>query len=217
MIPTIRQTIRVRIGLAVFPLIALLVGGSGDPSGGRLAERLREIEQARGKIRTLQARFVQTKHLKLLEKPLVSRGRFAFQSPDRLLWLIEEPASLRIVVRGERVFLPGLSARDQEALGSSGLAALLRDMSTIFEGPLGQLQDSFDLSISTQADAIDVMLVPRLESWKRMFRNMQLRLARPHLLVERLRLEESVGDSVEIVFDQLERNIDLPESEFDTN
>jgi outer membrane lipoprotein-sorting protein len=63
--------------LAVFLGCGLLVGW---------AQSWEQIRQVSAGVNTLQAGFVQRKHLKILSRPLVSEGRFYFRSPDALRW-----------------------------------------------------------------------------------------------------------------------------------
>ena len=50
------------------------------------ADTFEEIQAAAGKVTSLQARFVQEKHLPILTRPLVAKGYFVFQGPDSLRW-----------------------------------------------------------------------------------------------------------------------------------
>ena len=57
--------------IVVFPVTVLAVGGSN-------------VQPVR--VQSVQADFSQEKHLKILVRPLVSRGRFLFKAPDSLRW-----------------------------------------------------------------------------------------------------------------------------------
>jgi outer membrane lipoprotein-sorting protein len=68
---------------------------------------LRAIEAAQADARTVSARFTQTKHLSLLDEPLVSSGRFMFRRPDRIRLDIESPRPATIVITGREISIPG--------------------------------------------------------------------------------------------------------------
>ena len=55
------------------------------------AEAMADKLQKPGRLRSVQAEFVQEKHLKILTRPLVSRGTFAFQAPQSLRWEYRSP------------------------------------------------------------------------------------------------------------------------------
>lgn len=175
---------------------------------------LREIEAAHAQTRTMTARFVQTKHLSLLKEPLVSSGRFAFKAPDRVLWAIEQPRPATIVVRGSEVVIPGLSPEDRRALAMTPLAAAAQQMGAMFAGSVAALARDFVVDAHGHAGGITVGLVPRAAAWKEAFQSMELRFVRPDLGVREIRMEDRLGDRLEIVLRDVQRNVDLPESTF---
>jgi outer membrane lipoprotein-sorting protein len=176
------------------------------------ADCLREIERAQADTRSLSARFVQTKHLSLLEEPLVSRGRFVFAKPDRVLWAIEEPQPVRVVIAGDDVRLEGVSKGDRSALAMSPLSTMLSQLAAIFAGSIEKLEEGFEVTAVDDGTNVQLTLTPRREAWKRMFQVVRLRFERPLLAVHRIELEDALGDRLEIELSELERNIDVPPS-----
>jgi hypothetical protein len=55
------------------------------------ADSFEGIQAAASNVTSLQARFVQEKHLPILTRPLVAKGFFVFQGPDSLRWEYETP------------------------------------------------------------------------------------------------------------------------------
>lgn len=177
---------------------------------------LREIETARSGVVTMTARFVQTKHLSLMTEPLVASGHFAFERPDRILWAIEKPRPVRIVVRGGEVIIPGLAAEDRRALESAPLAAVGRQLAALFAGPLENLQRDCELDARGDGKEIRLRLEPRRESWRDVFRSMEVRFRRPDLVIDRIRMEDALGDHLEIVLKDVQCNVELPSSTFES-
>lgn len=58
------------------------------------------IRRAAASIKSLETTFVQTRTLKLLRKPLVSRGSLAFRRPNDLRWEYESPLPTLLVAHG---------------------------------------------------------------------------------------------------------------------
>ena len=50
-----------------------------------------DIQSAAEKIKSVSANFSQEKHLQILIKPLVSKGRFYFLAPDSVRWEYTSP------------------------------------------------------------------------------------------------------------------------------
>jgi len=66
------------------------------------AESWEQIRQVSAGVNNVQADFVQHKHLKILSRPLVSKGRFYFRSPDALRWEYLTPVrSVLLLSRGD--------------------------------------------------------------------------------------------------------------------
>ncbi len=174
---------------------------------------LHAVEASQQSTRALSARFEQTKHLSLLAKPLVSRGWFAFRQPDQILWRIEDPA---ITVRIDRqgVHLPDLPGAEAEVAAVAPFSSMLREISGVFTGSLATVRSSFDVRAEGDAAGIRVHLVPRSAQWQRMLRSIDLGFATPDLVMRTVRVEEALGDSLEIVFSDVHRNDAVAEAAF---
>ncbi len=175
---------------------------------------LRAIEAAQQATRTLAARFEQTKHLSLMSEPLITRGRFAFKAPDQVLWQIDDPkVTVRIDQHG--VHLPDLPGAAAEAASLAPFAEMMRELSGLFRGSLAAVQKSFDVTATDEAAGVHVHLVPRSAQWQRMFRSIDLTFAAPDLLMHTIRVDESLGDSLEIVFSDVHRNDGIADAAID--
>ena len=60
---------------------------------------LDSIRKAAATVRTLEASFVQTRTLKILKKPLLSRGIIAYRRPNDLRWEYQSPLAT-VMIRG---------------------------------------------------------------------------------------------------------------------
>jgi len=58
------------------------------------------IRQAAAHIKSIETAFVQTRTLKILTKPLVSRGIMAFRRPNDLRWEYQSPLQTLLVAKG---------------------------------------------------------------------------------------------------------------------
>ena len=64
-----------------------------------LADDWSEIRAAAQETRTVNALFTQEKHLKILSKSLVSKGRLVFRAPDSIRWEYLEPIKSVMLMR----------------------------------------------------------------------------------------------------------------------
>jgi outer membrane lipoprotein-sorting protein len=108
---------------------------SDRPTPGRCAtpvECLAEVTAAQSGVRSIAARFKQTKRVALLREPLVSSGRFTFTRPDRVRWEVLEPAPFVVEIAGSRLRVgEGGELHDVEAGGAAGVFS---DLAGIFTG-----------------------------------------------------------------------------------
>src|SRR5260221_5677279 len=88
---------------------------------------LKAVEAAQAETRTISAHFTQTKHLSLLEEPLVATGRFLFKRPDRMRLDIELPRPATILINGRDIHIPGMSESDQQQLAITPMAAMFTE------------------------------------------------------------------------------------------
>lgn len=172
------------------------------------------IAAAQKTIETVRARFVQTKHLGLLDEPLTSRGGFLFKRPDRVAWQLEEPQPITIVIDDKGIHIPGLSAREKQAMAMIPAGALSSQFGAIFTGSVAALEAEFDVSASSDEKFIRVHLVPRREDVRRVFRTLDLDFPQPPRFIARLSLADAVGDRVEIAFEDVQLNVAIPDSAF---
>jgi outer membrane lipoprotein-sorting protein len=176
---------------------------------------LRVIQQAQPDMRTMTAAFVQVKHVGLLDEPLVSSGRFVFKRPDNILLKMEQPQLLSVTITGREVHIPNLPERERRGLGMAPMASMFTQLNVVFTGSMQALEQGFEVAAVEDDAAIQVTLVPRQESWKRMFRSIQLRFAGPQLLVHNIRLDDALGDNLEITLSDVHYNVDIPDTTFD--
>ena len=175
---------------------------------------LAAIEAAQRDTRTVSARFTQTKHLSLLDEPLVSTGRFVFKRPDRVRLEIESPRPAAILISGRDISIPGLSDSDKQQLAMTPMATMFTELGAMFGGSPAALRQHFQVAAVPADGAIEVTLTPTVPDWQRLFRTIQLRFTEPDFVIGSMRLDDALGDHLDIVMSDVRRNQDIPDSEF---
>lgn len=175
---------------------------------------LQAVAEAQRDTRTIEADFVQVKHLDLLEEPMVSSGRLAFKQPDRVRLDVKSPDPATIIIDGPNVSVPGLSQQQQKAMGTAPIGAMFGQLARIFRGDIEGLRKDFDVTAEPDGTGVRVRLTPRREDWKKAFRSIDLRFSDGLTHVETLRLEDELGDDLEITLHNVRRNRDLSDALF---
>jgi outer membrane lipoprotein-sorting protein len=175
---------------------------------------LQAVDAAQAETRTISARFTQTKHLSLLDEPLVATGRFTFKRPDRMRLDIESPHAATVLINGRQISLPGLSESDRQQLGMTPMAAMFTELGAMFAGSPSALRQHFDVVAEPVDGGILVTLTPTVPDWQRLFRTIRLRFVGPDLVIGAMQLDDALGDRLDIAMNDVERNRDVPDSLF---
>jgi outer membrane lipoprotein-sorting protein len=175
---------------------------------------LQAVAAAQRDTRTIEADFVQVKHLGLLEEPMVSTGRFAFKQPDRVRLDVESPEPATILIDGRNVRIPGLTQQQQKGMGMAPIGAMFGQLAKIFRGDVEGLRQDFEVTAEADGADVRVRLVPRRADWKKAFRSIELRFSGGLSHLETLRLEDELGDSLEVTLRNVRRNRDLSDALF---
>lgn len=200
---------------AVWALGALLF--AAPAFGGRCessAACLALLGEAQAATRSVDARFVQTKHVALLDAPLVSTGRFRFRRPDHVRLDIESPRASTVLIAGRSVTIPGLAASEQQALAGSPMTAMFTELGALFAGQLERAPGSFAVEAASAGDAIDVTLTPTAPDFRRLFHTIALRFAGPRMVIQSMRLDDALGDRLEVELRDVQVDVNLPDSLF---
>ncbi len=148
----------------------------------------------------------------MLEEPLVSTGRVAFERPARIAWEIEGDSPMRVVLDGDRVSIPGMNGEDARAMLAPD--TLVPQLGALFTGNLEALDDRFEVTAACAEQAADISLAPRSPELAMAVASLALELVGPDLFVRRIRMTNGVGDSLEIELVDVERNVDIPAAAF---
>jgi outer membrane lipoprotein-sorting protein len=175
---------------------------------------LKVLAAAQASTQSIDARFVQTKHLSLLDEPLVSTGRFRFRRPDHVRLDVETPHPSTILIAGRSVTIPGLPATEQRAVADSPMAAMFTELGAVFAGNLDHAPAHFTIVARGEGDAIEVTLTPTAADFQRLFRTIALRFAGPDTMVTSMRLDDALGDRLEVELRDVRRNVELPDALF---
>ena len=202
---------------AILLLAALLVSAAsaalaGDPTPAAEWERLRADFSP---IRSIEADFVQEKHLKILARPLVSAGSFAFRAPGDIRWEYLSPVRSLVVIHGERLrrFL-WADGRYEEAGGMQAQAMGLV-LDEIKDWLSGHFENSkvfaAELKPGTPAR---IELTPREEAMKKYIQSATLVLSEQPGVLESIEIREGPDSWTLLRFENIGLNRDLPDSLF---
>lgn len=186
-------------------------------ASGDAATILRFLEQAGRSLKSMQAEFVETKVIVLLDEKQESRGTVLLQVPGRLRWNYESPQPSVMTIRDGR-FARYIPASKQVFRGTArGEADLLVGFGPGAAG-LGKKYEVTLVGEETAAGrAAHVLdLKPRADQ-PSLFSGIRLWVDKERGVPVQTRLTEPTGDHTTIRFEKVRINEPLPAKAFDLN
>ena len=198
-------------------VILLLITRSPSARADDLPPEAREIWAAMSKLQTLRADFTLERTSSLLSRPLVSTGKIRFARPDRLAWVVEQPAPSTFIIDGATV---AFSFPDQgmhqrvDLAGDPEMTRLIQGMLVWLEGDLDRVQRDYLMRWTVEDGVGTATLIPRDPTLAEMMGTMALHFppGGDHALA--VSLIEPDGDHTEISFQRTEINVELGEDAF---
>ena len=142
-------------------LLCLCVPAGAEPADDDRA-RLHAIATSVLGRERVRASFVEERTLSLLQEPLVVRGRFAFDAPDRFRWETLAPTASRLAVEGDEARLSRGGAERRVDLTSLTSAARWLALSRrLAAGELDAIEEAFSVVATGDPADWQLLLTPR--------------------------------------------------------
>ena len=170
---------------------------------------LQQLSDQLAKPQVIHGDFIQEKHLRALPKPLTSTGTFVLAKDHGLLWQLKTPLQ-----QDYRITAQGIARRDgtswQMLPGKSAGAEQNRLFLAVLQGDSSGLQRDFDLQLQGTPDHWTLTLTPRSLLLKQVFKQINIDGGE---LVQRIELQETQGDSTQLLMRNSVSNQPLSEAE----
>ncbi|MDL2268741.1 outer membrane lipoprotein carrier protein LolA [Desulfosarcina sp. OttesenSCG-928-A07] len=126
------------------------------------ADTWEDLQTETGAITSIQTDFVQTKHLPILARPLVSQGKLAFQTPGSLRWEYTAPIHSILVMHKGKIRRLTLDTRTHEFREESGAGLDVMQMvvAEISQWMTGRFEDNAMFSVEL-APSRKILLTPK--------------------------------------------------------
>ncbi len=187
--------------------------------GQELATLLKRLAKEFGQVRTLQAEFVQEKHLSLFKDVAETRGVFLFQQPRSVRFEIRQPFRSIVLADGKH------AAKYEQVEGNwrrldiqeaEVLLIVMNQISSWILGEFGKNTDLYDIR-ATQDGCISVILLPRPKAMSKIISEIDLQLDETSTRFKSIVVREPQGDYSIMKFVSEVRNAALDKNLFDTS
>lgn len=172
------------------------------------------IRAAGEKVEAISADFVQEKHLPILTKPLISRGRLMFRRPDSLRWEYTAPVKSVLLVTADSVrrFVQTDQGITEDA--SVHLQAMQFVMPEIGGWLSGRFADNPLFEADLKGGGI-IRLTPKEEGLARFIERIEIHFSSQPGVIEQVLIVEGENAYTRMRFNRTQVNPDLPDRLFE--
>ena len=159
------------------------------------AQIKQKINQTASAVKTMQCDFVQTKHLKLLNDKLVSKGKMYYQKSDKLRWEYLSPYTYMFILNADKVLLKNQKRNDVIDVKQNKIfKEIARIMMNSVVGNCLTDDKSFKTSLTATSTEWIATLLPQRKDMKGMFQKIILHFNKQKGQVAQVELIEKNGD-----------------------
>jgi len=162
--------------------------------------------------RTLQARFVQEKHLLLFQDVLTSSGTFAFSVPSSLRWEITSPFHSLLIMNGRELakydYIKGQPRRLKLPVADA-LFEVFGQIAGLHQGKFSEQAGKYELAVYSGEPA-RLVLVPKNKKMRQFIPAIEMKFTPALDSVSSVRIREGESDYTLISFEDVRLNPELP-------
>ena len=197
-----------------FPLVPA-IGQENDYHPLKDSASVREmIRKSSLDIHSIEASFVQVKHLDILENDIRSEGMFYFKRENKMRWEYDQPFKYIIVMTGDEILIKNENKVSAFNAKSNKLfTEVSRMMSVMLRGEIFD-NPAFSVSLTGNKDFYLATAKPATKEMQQFLNTVYMYFEKKHLTVSKLRMLENSGDYTLITFHDKKINAEIPDSVF---
>lgn len=171
------------------------------------------IKSAAGSISSVEADFVQEKHMEILSRPMVSKGKLYFQGGGSLRWEYTAPVASVLLAHGSsitRYVKKGDGYTKDSGVRLQSMRIVLQEISLWMKG-------SFDANPAFAPELRPgrvIVLTPKEKSMANIIQKIEMRLSDTPGIIRSVTIYESGKSYTRIEFKNVKLNVKIPESLF---
>jgi outer membrane lipoprotein-sorting protein len=172
-----------------------------------------QIKKTAKDISSVEAEFVQKKHMEILSRPLVSKGKLFFQVPQSLRWEYISPVHSILLMHGGTVtrYIKKGGAVTKDS------SARLQSMQIVLQEITMWMKGNFDANPGFKPELKAgriIVLTPKEKSMADIIQRIELKLSKEPGVIQSVIIYESKKSYTVIDFGRVTMNAKLPDSLF---
>lgn len=160
---------------------------------------LKDIKKVAGTIKSIKAEFIQEKHMKILKRPLISKGNFLFKAPRSLRWEYVYPIKSILLISDKK------SKRyiDNNGTMTEDSSMNLEAMRFVVQEITGWLSGNFEdnqLFNAKLEQGKKIILTPKNKSFSEMIEKIEITLSNQQGVIDSVIIYENLDSYTKIKF-----------------
>ena len=199
------------IACCLFLMCLPVVNINADNSTSEISNVLRDLEIKMSKVKTIQAGFIQEKHLALFNQKIILKGKIFIQKPGLLSWRVLTPLRYSMVINGNTI---SQWDEDTQKVQQVSLAknpsfqVAIQQMQNWFSGAYKSMQGDYQITLTT-AYPITLQFIPRENAVSGNFiKRVVVLFQNDGLYIKEINIEEKNLDSTLLKF--IDAKVDQP-------
>ncbi len=215
--PLKRYAVLIFMGLILFlNPCPVFPSGANLQTESELSWVIKNMKDKEKSLRTLTAKFMQTKNTRLLKEPLYSEGTIYFDSEGKMLFEVTSPSSVMVLIKSGLllIYYPDILKTKEKYLGNNFLKKYLGIGQSVEEF---RKQYSIQFASKTDSGVYHLRFTPKMKEIAKRIDMIEIEVRPPQWLPERICFKEKEGDYTSINLKFTSVNEPLPPGIFKIN
>jgi outer membrane lipoprotein carrier protein len=169
------------------------------------ADELQDIKKTAESIKSVSAAFIQEKHMKILAKPMISKGKFFFTAPGSVRWEYISPVKSILLVHNGAIksYIEGRDGLVEDTKSKAAMGIVMQEITSWLKG-------SFDSpAFRASLDRNKIILTPKDKSFTNIISSIIIEYRTKEKIIKSVRINESSDSYTLITFSEVFQNKDI--------
>ena len=181
-------------------------------------DMIKAIARSAESVSTLQCDIVQTKHMRMMQRGMVSKGSMKYCRPDRLRWEYASPYTYTFLLCEDKVVLCKDGRKDMvDVAHNRAMKELTSVMIGSMTGTALTDADAFDATVADEGRYWVVSISPKKKDLRRMYTAILLKYNPATGNTERVEMTEKNGDRTVIELKNIVKDKDIDAKVFNVD
>ena len=196
----------------IINLIFLLTFSVSSVWAGKDKVVLEAIQERYETVNTFRAHFVQRAYIKLMDQTQEAEGEVVVKKPGKMKWTYNAPDPQVLVSNNRTIWL--YIPEENQVTKASVQDIYTTNTPALFLSGEGKLAEAFNVKkINREVGVLIVLLIPKLKN--RDLKQLTLLVSDKNYQIIGSRVYDRLGNKTEILFDNIQVNVQLPDSLFE--